>query len=167
MIVRRRTPTDLPGCVDALAAVHAADRYPTWWPPDPAGWLTPTDTMAAWVAIDDDGTVLGHVVAVSPVDDPAVTAVLDVPIERLAAVSRLFVSPRARGRALRLGTRLLDEIRGWADESGRRLMLDVVDDGAPAVTLYERLGWRLVERRPADWLTPEGVRHAVRVYVAP
>ena len=33
--------------------------------------------------------------------------------------------------------------------------------------LYDRLGWEVVDRRPADWLTPDGVRLPVRVYLAP
>jgi len=39
--VRRRAVEDLPGCVRALEAVHAANAYPMWWPADPAGWLSP------------------------------------------------------------------------------------------------------------------------------
>ena len=46
-------------------------------------------------------------------------------------------------------------------------MLDVVDDEGPAVALYERLGWRMVDRRIADWTTPEGRRLPVLVYLAP
>lgn len=166
-MLRERTATDLPGCVEALREVHQQDRYPTWWPDDPLGWLTPPGTTAAWVALDDDGSVLGHLCVVNPVDDPVVAELLDVPTQELAAVSRLFVSPRARGRGLSLGSKLLTASRNWADATGRRLMLDVVDDGAPPVDLYERSGWILVDCRQADWLTPEGVRHPIRVYVAP
>jgi hypothetical protein len=53
---------------------------------------------------------------------------------------------------------------------GRRwgLMLDVVDDRrSAAIALYERLGWRMVGRREADWVTPEGVRPRLRLYVLP
>jgi hypothetical protein len=46
-------------------------------------------------------------------------------------------------------------------------MLDVVDVGTPAIRLYERLGWRLVDRRQADWVTPQGERLPVRIYLAP
>ena len=46
-------------------------------------------------------------------------------------------------------------------------MLDVVDDGAPAIRLYERTGWRLVDRWQADWVTPQGERLPVRTYLAP
>jgi len=46
-------------------------------------------------------------------------------------------------------------------------MLDVVDDAGPAVALYDRLGWRLVDRRLTDWTTPQGDRLPVRIYLAP
>lgn len=167
VMLRERTAADLPGCVEALREVHRQDRYPTWWPEDPAGWLSPPGTAAAWVALDDDGSVLGHLCVVSPVDDPMVADTLGAGVDRLAAVSRLFVSSRARGRGLSLGTSLLAAVCDWADSADLRLMLHVLDNGAPAVNLYERLGWQLVDRRKADWLTPEGARQRVRVYVAP
>lgn len=94
-------------------------------------------------------------------------AVAGVPLQRLAGVSRLFVAPALRGRGLRLGTALLAEVGAWSRQRGLQLMLDVVDDGAPAVGLYERLGWRLVDRRDADWVTAQGRRHRVRSYLAP
>nr|WP_240894874.1 GNAT family N-acetyltransferase [Kineococcus siccus] len=157
----------MPTCVDALQAVHVADGYPTCWPHDPAGWLSPAGLAAAWVGLDDDETVLGHVCVVGDVDDPVVAALAGVPVERLVSVSRLFVSPAARGRGLGLGAALLARVQRWSEQRGLQPMLDVVDDGAPAVDLYERLGWRLVIRRDADWLAPDGHRHRVRIYLAP
>jgi GNAT superfamily N-acetyltransferase len=90
-----------------------------------------------------------------------------VSTDRLASVSRLFVSPAARGRGLGLGTSLLAAVSSWTSAHGLRLMLDVVDNGAPAIRLYERIGWRLVNRRQADWVTPQGERLPVRIYLAP
>ncbi|PPK92217.1 ribosomal protein S18 acetylase RimI-like enzyme [Kineococcus xinjiangensis] len=167
MIIRRRREADLAGCVEALRAVHEADGYPTWWPQDPAVWLSPPGCAAAWVAQDPTGAVLGHVSVVRGVDDPVVAALCGVSTGDLAAVSRLFVAPAARGRGLRLGSALLHAVQQWTSAQGLQLMLDVVDDGAPAVQLYERLGWKLVDLRPADWLTPTGHRHQVRIYLAP
>jgi GNAT superfamily N-acetyltransferase len=167
VIVRERAPEDVPACASALRAVHDADRYPTNWPQDAAGWLTPAGFATAWVALDDDGTVLGHVCVVQDVDDPVAAAVAGVAMPHLASVSRLFVAPAARGRGLGLGATLLAEVQAWSRRHGLQLMLDVVDDGAPAVQLYERLGWRLVDRRDADWVTPQGNRHQVRIYLAP
>jgi hypothetical protein len=55
----------------------------------------------------------------------------------------------------------------WPAAHDYRLMLDVVDVGTPAIKLYERLGWRLVDRRQADWVTRQGERLPVRIYLAP
>lgn len=46
-------------------------------------------------------------------------------------------------------------------------MHDVVDDGGPAVELYERLGGRMVDCRTADRTTPQGRRMPALVYLAP
>ena len=167
MDVERRHAHHLDGCVAALRAVHESDGYPTWWPEDPAAWLNPPGTAAAWVACARDGTVLGHVCVIRGVDDSTVTSLVGAPPSDLASVSRLFTSPAVRGSGLALGTALLTTAQQWTREQGLHLMLDVVDDGAPAVSLYERLGWRLVDCRDAHWTTPEGLRHRVRIYLEP
>ena len=166
--VRPRTDEDLAGCIRALEAVHRSDGYPTWWPVDPAGWLSPSGCAAAWVAYDDvTGSILGHVCVVRGVDDSMVASLTGVTTDRLASVSRLFVSPAARGRGLGLGASLLAAVSSWTSALDLRLMLDVVDSGAQAIELYERIRWRLVDRRLADWVTPQGARLPVRIYLAP
>lgn len=160
MIVRERTFDDLDACVVVLREVHAADEYPTVWPADTAGWLHLDEP--AWVAVAE-GDVVGHVSVVRTV--PA--SVAGIPPGECAGVSRLFVSPRVRGRGLGTGAALLEAAGRWAATVSRRLVLDVVDDGGPAAALYERLGWQLVGRRDADWVTPSGVRHRERIYLAP
>jgi ribosomal protein S18 acetylase RimI-like enzyme len=109
--------------------------------------------------------IAGHVGIVQGVDDPVVSALTGAPQDRLASLTRLFVAPIARGRML--GASLLDTVHAYAAIQGLQLMLDVVDDGGPAIALYERLGWRVVDHRVADWTTPEGRRLPVRVYIAP
>ncbi|MGZ4508726.1 MAG: N-acetyltransferase family protein [Blastococcus sp.] len=162
--VRSRTTEDLPGCVRALRDVHAADGYPTAWPASPTEWLSPAGWSAAWVA-EFDGSVAGHVCLVRGAADPVVTALTGAGSSRLATVSRLFVAPECRGH--RLGAALLAASSAYAAEEDLQLMLDVVDDGSPAVALYERLGWQLVDRRTADWTTPDGRRLPVLIYIAP
>jgi GNAT superfamily N-acetyltransferase len=93
----------------------------------------------AWVA-ECAGTVAGHVCVVRGVDDPVVTALSGAPPELLATVSRLFVAPAARRH--RLGASLMTAASSYASTEGLQLMLDVVDDGGPAVALYQRLGGR-------------------------
>jgi GNAT superfamily N-acetyltransferase len=162
--VRRRLADDLTGCVRALRAVHTADGYPTWWPVDPTGWLTPPGLVDAWVA-ERAGVVVGHLCVVRSVPDPLVASHAGVPTDRLAEVSRLFVAPEARGQDL--GAALLATASSWAAAHSLQLMLDVVDDSGPAPALYERLGWLLVDRRPAAWTTPTGLRPSIRIYRAP
>ncbi len=164
--VRPRTDDDLQACVSAVEAVHASDAYPMWWPTDPADWLSPSGSATAWVAEDPVGrSIVGHVCVVRGVDDPVLASLTGVTTERLASVSRLFVSPAGRGRGL--ARALLGKVSSWASAQTLQLTLDVVEDGGRAVTLYERLGWRLVDRRPADWVTPRGERLPMRIYLAP
>jgi GNAT superfamily N-acetyltransferase len=134
-----------------------------WWPANPSEWLSVPGLSSAWVA-ELGGVVVGHVSVVRPANDPVVAALAGVPSDALAMVSRLFVAPAGRGYGL--GSALLGAAHDYAATQGLRLMLDVVDDARPAVALYERLGWRLVERRVADWTTPEGHRPPLRVYLS-
>ncbi|MFF0868493.1 GNAT family N-acetyltransferase [Nonomuraea sp. NPDC003560] len=147
MGVRLRTPADLNACADALALVHAADRYPVDWPADPQGWLTPGDLLRAWVAVEE-GQVLGHVGLAGTDEGPQVT--------------RLFVVPAARGRGL--APVLLDTVRKAA---GTPVVLEVSDEGRAAVALYERLGWRRVGSTRARWLNAAGEPALLHHYVSP
>lgn len=58
---------------------------------------------------------------------------------------------------------MLAAVSSWTLAHDLRLMLDVADDGPPAIKLYERIGWRLVDRRQAGWVTPQGERLPVRI----
>jgi GNAT superfamily N-acetyltransferase len=169
--VRPRRAGDGAALAEALREVHLKDGYPSLWPDDPEDWLSPPGLAQAWVAEQTEQTeetgpagLLGHVGVVTGVRDPAVP---DPDGTGLASVTRLFVAPAARGRGLGLGGRLLAAVTQWAGEQGHGLMLDVVEDGGSAIALYERLGWRLVDRRAADWETPDGRRLPLRIYLAP
>ena len=156
--------SDMTSVAAALSLTHAADGYPVVWPEDPVQWLRPPATEAAWL-LEQDDRVLGHVCVRVGVGDPAVSRVTGIAAERSACVSRLFVVPEARGTGL--ATALLACARTHAVRIGVQLWLDVVDDDGPAVRLYERLGWRLVDRRGAGWVTPTGERWPVKVFLAP
>ncbi|RKN40201.1 GNAT family N-acetyltransferase [Micromonospora endolithica] len=151
--IRVRHPADLRRCAELLRAVHEADGYPLRWPEDPYRWLTPAHLRAAWVAADPDRAIVGHVLVVAGDQDAA-------------EVSRLFVAPRARRRAV--GRLLLDQTCGWAREHRRRLVLEVVDrpDGA-APALYAAAGWRLTGAAVADWTGPAGEPVVLYRYRAP
>lgn len=149
--LRTRTDADLARCVDALRAAHDIDGYPDTWPEDAASWLTPAEFVGAWVAVDG-GEVLGHIAVVS--DDTSELS-----------VTRLFVTPAAQRRGV--ASALLMAAVGHARNEQRQLSLDVVDVSTAAIALYEKLGWRLVDVRPASWVMTNGRRPVERRYVHP
>lgn len=144
MSIRTRTPQDLDACVEALADVQRADRYPVDWPADPARWLTPSDLLTAWVAVSGDG-VTGH-----------------IGLTMEGTVTRLFVRPSARGAGL--AERLLDTA---CKEAAMPLTLEVSDEGRAAIALYERAGWRRVSSHRAEWLNAAGEPALMHHYISP
>jgi ribosomal-protein-alanine N-acetyltransferase len=134
-MVRERIEADLRGCVDLLRVVHLTHRYPVRWPADPVAWLSAPGPARAWVATADD-VVVGHV---GQSRDESGTLHLE----------RLFVSPGASSRGI--GERLVRQVTNGAHRGGDRLVLDVADNAATALRLYERLGWQRTGRSPVDW----------------
>jgi GNAT superfamily N-acetyltransferase len=138
-VIRPRTEDDLEPLVRGLALVAEADRYPTRWPDDPAGWIRSRDIIGAWVA-DEGGDLLGHINLRWPRDHmPARMWRARGGTGECALVSRLFVVPTARRRGL--GLALLEVAWARAAELDRRPVLDVRDDNRAAIDLYRRLGW--------------------------
>lgn len=164
MNIRRRTPSDVPACVDVLSEVQKADGYPLRWPLEPPSWLDPPSMAAAWVA-EVATVIVGHVMVVTPVQVPGFSAPTGRSADQLMSVSRLFVGPTARGRGV--AGQLLLAATEFAHKADTRLVLDVVDDAAAAIRLYEALGWELVGRQSATWTTEDGERPMLRLYVAP
>ncbi|MEO3875271.1 GNAT family N-acetyltransferase [Nonomuraea sp. B12E4] len=144
MTIRLRTTEDLPACVEALAQVQAADRYPVDWPDDPDGWLTPAGLTSAWVAVEADA-VLGHVGLAGD-----------------GEIVRLFVAPAARGRGL--AGELLDAVRAAVQSP---LKLEVSSEGTAAIAFYERSGWRRVGSSRAQWINAAGEAALMHHYVSP
>lgn len=142
MLIRERCEGDLPVCVEILGAVHKMAGYPINWPADPARWLTPEAALGCWVAVDGE-RVVGHVVLTA--------------VEERAEVERLFVDPAVGRRGI--GRALLEHCVRTADELGRELSLEVVDNRGAAVQLYRRAGWVEAGRTPIDW----GGVHATEV----
>ncbi|WP_314219465.1 GNAT family N-acetyltransferase [Streptomyces zaehneri] len=158
--VRPRLPADLDGCVAVLALVHTHSGYPVDLPERPATWLTPATLLAAWVA-ELDGRIVGHV-GLCGAGKQDVAASLWDGREAPAVISRLYVSPEVRGHGV--GAALLARAVGSA--RGRELhpVLDVVA-ADPAVSFYERLGWRLLGTADQRWGPTRTV--SVRCYAAP
>ena len=102
MPIRIREATDLAGCVAALRRVHEASGYPSRWPENPGGWLTPGGFAAAWVA-EHDGVIAGHAALISGVRLECLLRTTGLPPSELGGITRLYVDPSARRPA-----RLLD-----------------------------------------------------------
>jgi GNAT superfamily N-acetyltransferase len=162
--VRPRQPEDLPACAAALRRVYDSSGYPSRWPDDPEGWIAPRGMVAAWVA-EHDGEVAGHVALVRGLELDCLLRATGLPAEALGGITRLYVDPRFR--RLGLARVLLDTAAGAAVDHGLVPVLDVVDDSAPAIALYERAGWQLVGVQPATWTDPDGTVPVIRCYVRP
>jgi ribosomal protein S18 acetylase RimI-like enzyme len=165
--IRPRTTKDLPACIDALAIVHASDGYPVNWPDDPGRWLTPSNLVKAWVAVEGSG-VVGQV-GLSQLDaaklEPPLARAIGTPAGPVGSITRLFVTPQGRGRGH--ATHLLEVARKEADNLGIPLVLDVSDDDHAAIALYERAGWQRAASARADWLNAAGEHALLHYYVSP
>jgi GNAT superfamily N-acetyltransferase len=161
MAIRIRADGDLPACVAVLRAVHERNGYPGRWPADPAGWLTPDNQVGAWVA-EQDGQIAGHVGLVRGMPQLLLDGYFS---EDLGGIVRLYVDPAARRGGL--ARALLDVATGCARDRGLQPVLDVVDDAAGAIALYERAGWRFTGTQPAWWTNPDGSRPTIRYYLGP
>ncbi|MFJ4294768.1 GNAT family N-acetyltransferase [Curtobacterium sp. NPDC089689] len=146
MRIHERAEADQDALVEVLWRAHVFG-YPAVWPDDPARWLAPTGLRAAWVAVVDD-RVVGHVGIAVPAPG------------RMPEVTRLFVDPDHRARGI------ADALLDAAEQSvpGSHLRLDVTEDATGAWRLYERRGWCLTGRGPADWCTPSGEVPTLRFY---
>ena len=141
MIVRPRTDEDLGACMELIRACHHVDGYPARLPPDVRTFLDAPDAIAAWIA-ESSGDIIGHVAlhlaSTPPVIDLACTST-GLTADKLSVVSRLVVSPSARGRGV--GSSLLHVVASASIERGRHALLDVHTALQPAIRLYERSGW--------------------------
>jgi ribosomal protein S18 acetylase RimI-like enzyme len=81
----------------------------------------------------------------------------------IGVVSRLMVSPDARGRGL--GRRLLTVATAEARRRGMLSALDVVTSYAAAIAMYEAEGWQRIGRIAIPM--PNGERVDEYVYVPP
>ncbi|MFF4245179.1 GNAT family N-acetyltransferase [Streptomyces sp. NPDC001822] len=164
--VRWREGSDLDACVQVLADVHERDGYPELWPERPGDWLARPSLFGAWVA-ELHGKVVGHVgLTGGGAEDRAPglwSRCSGVPVEETAVMSRLFVSPAARGHG---AGALLTERAAWeARRRGLHPVLDVLTSDTAAVALYERLGWTRLATVDQRWGPDRTV--TVHCYAAP
>lgn len=164
MSVRPRVDGDLAACVMALRSVQVSSGYPTRWPDDPVAWLDPPGLVAAWVA-ERDAELVGHIALAAGRGEPGLADLAGVAPDSLVLVTRLFVTPSARG--LGLARTLLSVVTEHARAAGRTLGLDVIEQSGAAISLYEGLGWRFAGRARAHWRTQDGRHPTIRYYLAP
>ena len=163
--IREKSAGDVAGCLALVRAVHERDDYPRHLPDDAHGFLFPTYETDAWVA-EHDGVVVGHVALHDAAVDPTLPAAqraTGLPSDRLAVLARLLVSPQHRGAGL--GRELLQTATARARGRGQRAVLDVVQDAAAPVRLYEAQGWQRLE--PLSLPIPGGASLDLWVYLAP
>ena len=166
VIVRERTPADVPAAAAALVEVHNTDGYPVEGVADPAAWLTTTGQIAAWVA-ELDGHVIGHVAVNEPQPADAAARIWADDARNdgrdVGILGRLFVLPSARGHAA--GRRLVETASAAAQKRRLRLVLDVMTKDGAAIALYERLDWQSI----GTTKHPDGHGHAIPAicYVSP
>lgn len=145
VVIRPTIPADLDALADALVEVYATDGYPVEGVDDPGAWVELPDAVGQWTALLD-GQPVGHVALMRPAPGdgaPSLLAVQDnVPVAQIAVLARLFVSPRARRRALAAG--LLETVERSAKAAGLRVVLDVMIKDQAALDLYRTRGWRVL-----------------------
>jgi GNAT superfamily N-acetyltransferase len=169
MLVRERHDADIAACVQALSAVHATNHYPTRWPDDPGGWLSPSHLLAAWVAEDEDTrAIVGHIAMCGvegASDAQPWLAASRLPAERLSEVARLFVTPDAQDHGV--GARLLDVATRAALRRQLRPVLKVLDADRRAIALYERFHWQRVVSIRQAWSVPDESQALLHYYLGP
>lgn len=141
--IRPTLPGDLDALADVLLQVHAIDGYPVEGVDDARAWVELPQALGQWTALVS-GEPVGHAALVQPsIDDGAPTMLYqqrDIDMDQIAVLVRLFVAPKARGRAL--ARALLDAAETKARADGLTLALDVMTKDNAAIRLYESRGWR-------------------------
>jgi GNAT superfamily N-acetyltransferase len=149
--IRPRTDADRPAVAHLLRATHTSDAYPAVLPDDLEAWGAAEDVVAAWVAVDDAGAVVGHAVLTEP-DQGAATpqweAATGLRGSELGVVRRLVVHRRAQGTGT--GRALLATAVDAAHELGRRPVLDMSDNLTTAGALYASAGFTEVGEYDLD-----------------
>src|SRR3954452_17934938 len=137
-MVRVRRDDDIEPLIVLLRTVYLAEGYPANWPSDPNRWLRGTFTVAAWVC-EERGELVGHLALTKPDPDrawPQWAQALQVPLERLAVMRRLFVAPNSRRKGV--GTELVKIAERTAADRGLPLALDVADHNRAAISFWKR-----------------------------
>ena len=118
-----------------------------------------------WVAVNEDGKVLGCVGVIMSTYNSTDTAIYesangsgdDLTPHNVCELVRMSVSEDARG--LGVGTKLYRVLEDFVREKGmKRIVLSTLEDMLLAVGLYKKLGFRLLMKSDVDM---DFFRHAV------
>jgi len=145
VLIRTKVAADDDACVAVMERTHAVDGYPRYWPAKPARFLHAAGETDAWVAVLDDGAgerVVGQVALHRADGEPVVALAQEatgLPVDRLTVLARLLVHPDARGRGV--GRALVRTATARARATGRRAVLDVLQETTGPARLYESEGW--------------------------
>lgn len=163
--IRFREPQDLIDVSEVLKNVYNTDRYPVEGVSNPLPFLTPPNTLCAWVVTIND-SIVGHaLVTKSKLGDVAIDSWVSEghEIDHVAVLGRLFIDPSARGQGL--GARLAQTATGWAAENAKRLVLLVIEKDTAAIHIYEKLAWRRFGTTIYD--NGQGSQFSAYLYVSP
>ena len=139
-----------------MRRTHEVDGYPRYWPAKPAQFLRAGRETDAWVAVLDDGHLAGQVALHDASGEPVVElarAATGLEPAGLAVLARLLVDPEVRGRGA--GRALVRTAVARAHATGRRPVLDVLEETPGPIALYESEGWERLGRTTLD-LRPFG-----------
>lgn len=164
-VIRIRQPQDLGAVAEVLKNVYNRDRYPVEGVSDPLPFLTPLNTLCAWV-VSVDENIVGHaLVTESKAGDVAVETWVSEghDIGHVAVLGRLFIDPSARGQAL--GAKLAQHAATWAKENVKRLVLLVIEKDIVAIHIYEKLNWTRFGTTTYD--NGQGSQFTAYLYVSP
>jgi GNAT superfamily N-acetyltransferase len=164
-VIRPRQDEDLPALAKLLEVIQPLEGYPKSRPESLENFVRDERVISAWV-VEEQGVVVGHALIkeqlVGGIDD-IVHRHTGWPKDRLAAVSRVFVSPETRGKGY---ARQL--LRHCVQEARRRDLLPYldVDTQTPAPrALYASEGWQSLEITTVTF--PSGVTLELDVLVLP
>jgi GNAT superfamily N-acetyltransferase len=135
VLIQRLTTADGPRLRDIRlrALLDAPDAFVTTFEESaarpPEYWTEQLANLATFVAVSEEGDV-GLVRGGPYVGKPAAAILLS-----------MWVAPKHRGSGV--GDALIDSVIGWARAEGyKRLLLDVGNANAHAISLYERKGFK-------------------------
>tara|TARA_R110000868_G_scaffold62202_2_gene188237 strand:+ start:11398 stop:11871 length:474 start_codon:yes stop_codon:yes gene_type:complete len=135
--------------LDAVAALHTTS-FDTGWSADTFAELLSSAGVYLWQA--RDGAVLSGFVLARIVADEA-------------EILTIAVAEPVRGQ--RIGERLMEQVViGALAQGGVALFLEVAEDNQSAISLYDRMGFSEVGRRPAYYQRKTGPIAALTMRLA-